>query len=101
MFWSDWGQIPSPKIERASMDGDPESRVTLVDTDIKWPNGLTLDYETRTLYWVEAKLQQINSVDWETGGNRRLVLKGEDALPQPFAVSFFSGELYWSDWTTR
>ena len=99
MFWSDWGQIP--KIEATSMDGDPASRITLVDSDIGWPNGITLDHDSKTLYWVDAKTHQISSVDWRSGRNRRMVLGTEDALPQPFAVSFFRGALYWSDWTTR
>ena len=99
MFWSDWGQIP--KIESTSMDGDPASRRTLVDSDIGWPNGLTLDHASKTLYWVDAKTHQISSADWRTGRNRRVVLGAEDALPQPFAVSFYKGALYWSDWTTR
>lgn len=99
MFWSDWGQIP--KIEATSMDGDPASRVTLVDSDIGWPNGITLDHDSKTLFWVDAKTHQISSVDWRSGRNRRVVLGTEDALPQPFAVSFFRGALYWSDWTTR
>ena len=38
MFWTDWG-AQYPKIERASMDGDPSSRKILVDTDLAWPNG--------------------------------------------------------------
>ena len=37
MFWTDWGEFP--KIERASMDGDPDSRTILVDREIAWPNG--------------------------------------------------------------
>ncbi len=29
MFWSDWGEVP--KIERASMNGDPASRRIIID----------------------------------------------------------------------
>lgn len=36
-LFQDWGEFP--KIERASMDGDPKSRMILVDQDIAWPNG--------------------------------------------------------------
>lgn len=45
IFWSDWGYFP--KIERASMDGDPATRKIIVDRDIAWPNGLTVDYEEK------------------------------------------------------
>ncbi len=55
MFWSDWGHIP--RIERAGMDGN--NRVTIVDHNIHWPNGITLALEARRLYLVEAKMQHI------------------------------------------
>lgn len=43
MFWTDWGEVP--KIERAGMDGDPDTRVVIVSENIFWPNGLTVDHE--------------------------------------------------------
>jgi len=45
------------KIERASMDGD--ARRTLHNTDLVWPNGLTLDYQNQVLYWIDAFLDKI------------------------------------------
>ena len=98
MFWTDWGEIP--KIERAGMNG--ARRDVIVERDIVWPNGLTLDYENRLLYWVEAKeaMQQIGVVNWE-GRGRRIILKSREALPQPFAISLYHSELYWTDWTTK
>ncbi len=50
MFWTDWG---SPgKIERAYMDGS--GRTTIADTNLVWPNDITIDYDVRknipTLY---------------------------------------------------
>ena len=56
MYWTDWGEVP--KIERAGMDGS--SRSIIVNTDIYWPNGLTLDYEEQKLYWADAKLNFIH-----------------------------------------
>ena len=41
MYWTDWGEVP--KIERAGMDGS--DRFVIINTEIYWPNGLTLDYE--------------------------------------------------------
>lgn len=40
MIWCDWGEVP--RIERASMDGDKDSRMILVSDNIYWPNGLTV-----------------------------------------------------------
>uniref|UniRef100_A0A4W3JHK9 Low density lipoprotein receptor-related protein 4 n=1 Tax=Callorhinchus milii TaxID=7868 RepID=A0A4W3JHK9_CALMI len=43
LFWTDWGHLA--KIERAQLDGT--DRKVLINTDLGWPNGLTLDYDTR------------------------------------------------------
>lgn len=43
LFWTDWGHIA--KIERSHLDGS--DRKILINTDLGWPNGLTLDYDTR------------------------------------------------------
>ncbi len=56
MFWSDWGSR-QPKIEAASMDGS--NRRILVDRNIVWPNGITLDKATKRLFWLEAKTNRI------------------------------------------
>lgn len=51
MYWTDWGEVP--KIERAGMDGT--NRSMIIDREIYWPNGLTLDYSQQKLYWADAK----------------------------------------------
>ena len=44
MFWTDWGN--PGKIERAYMDGT--ERMTLANTNLVWPNDITIDHEVRT-----------------------------------------------------
>ena len=56
MYWTDWGE--TPRIERAGMDGS--TRKVIVDSDIYWPNGLTIDLEEQKLYWADAKLSFIH-----------------------------------------
>lgn len=58
MFWTDWGE--TPKIERAAMDGDPKSRRIIVSHNIFWPNGLTVDFDSRKIYWLDARLHFID-----------------------------------------
>lgn len=48
MYWTDWGA--SPRIERAGMDGS--HRQVIIESNVKWPNGLTLDLERKRVYWV-------------------------------------------------
>jgi low density lipoprotein receptor-related protein 5/6 len=43
MFWSDWGDVP--KIERASMNGDPTSRKVIVKEVISFSNAVMKYYE--------------------------------------------------------
>ena len=97
MFWSDWGP-EFPKIERADMDG--KNRMILVDNNVAWPNALTLDYDKKLLYWIDAKLKYIASVDWD-GHKMNVVYDQPDSLPLPFAMSAYKSELYWTDWKTK
>ena len=46
MYWTDWGETPRIEI--------------IVDSDIYWPNGLTIDLEEQKLYWADAKLSFIH-----------------------------------------
>ena len=91
MYWTDWG---SPaKIERASMDGS--SRTVLHNTSLVWPNALTLDYDTQTLYWMDAFLNKLESSGLD-GSNRRLLSTFN--IHHPFGVDIYRGRLYWTDW---
>lgn len=95
MFWSDWGEVP--KIERAGMNGDPNTRKVIVSENIFWPNGLTVDYENELLYLIDGKLLFIDVMNYD-GGHRRRILK--QGLYYPFAITQFENKLYWTDWNT-
>ena len=51
------------------MDGS-ERRV-LIDQQLKWPNGLALDYEQQKLYWTDASTKTIQCADPD-GTNRKV-----------------------------
>ncbi|XP_026326416.1 low-density lipoprotein receptor-related protein 6 [Hyposmocoma kahamanoa] len=95
MFWTDWGEIP--KIERAGMNGDPKTRKIIVKDNIFWPNGITIDYNNNMIYWVDAKLQFVDVIDFN-GNKRNRVVEGK--IEYPYALAFFSEKLYWTDWKT-
>jgi low density lipoprotein receptor-related protein 5/6 len=63
MFWTDWGEVP--KIERAGMNGDLTTRRIIVSDKIFWPNGLTIDYVNRHIYWVDGKLGFIDVSEYQ------------------------------------
>lgn len=96
MFWTDWGEMP--KIERASMNGNHSTRKIIVKENIFWPNGLTIDYETKRIYWADAKLKFISGMDFD--GHSRKVIVNRD-LPHPFSLTLYHDRLYWTDWQTR
>ncbi|XP_023179041.2 low-density lipoprotein receptor-like isoform X5 [Drosophila hydei] len=93
MYWSDWGA--SPRIERAGMDGS--HRTTIINYDVKWPNGITLDLVRKRIYWVDGKLNIISSANYD-GSQRRQILYSTEYLRHPFSISTFEDYIYWTDW---
>lgn len=77
MYWTDWGA--NPKIERAGMDAS--SRIVIISSNLTWPNGLAIDYETKRLYWADAGMKTIEYGNFDgsdrqvTGafGDRRII----------------------------
>ena len=53
-----------------------------------WPNGLALDIDQQRIYWVDAKLNEINSVDYN-GEHLITVMRASTALGHPFSISVF------------
>lgn len=76
MFWTDWGL--NPRIEKASMDG--KLRTVIINNKIYWPNGLSIDYPNKLLYFADAYLDYIDFCDYN-GNNRRQVLASDLVRP--------------------
>ena len=92
MYWTNLATI-SVSIERASMDGS--SRQILVSSMLSLPNGLTLDHETQTLYFIDAHLNRLERVN-TNGGNRKL-LKSFQGNFFPFSLVYHNGSLFWTE----
>ena len=69
MYWTDWGST-NPQIEKARMDGS--EREVIINNkmlkgdkniQIKWPNGLTIDFDTDEIYWCDAFMDIIVKMD--------------------------------------
>ncbi|CAB1312135.1 unnamed protein product, partial [Coregonus sp. 'balchen'] len=93
LYWTDWG-IPA-KIERATLGGN--FRVPIINTSLSQPNGLSIDYEERMLYWADASLDKIERSTL-TGESRQVIMRG---VQYPYAMTVFQQDIYWTDWTTR
>ena len=93
MYWTDSGY--HAKIERADMSG--KQRVALVNSRLSWPNGLTLDKDENSLYWVDVRFNKLEYL--HLSKNIRMTLISSSAtLPHPFGLTLLGDYLYWTDW---
>ena len=93
MYWCDWGFIP--KIEKAEMTG--KNRSVIVSSNLRWPNGLTLDHGNKRLYWVDGYNDNLEYFDF-VQGNRRTLISSSSSLSHPFGLTVLGDYLYWTDW---
>lgn len=71
------------------MDGS--NRRIIADTHLFWPNGLTIDYASRRMYWVDAKHHVIEKADLD-GRNRKAVIShGRLPVNKRGALALFGG----------
>ncbi|KAK8724240.1 hypothetical protein OTU49_011302, partial [Cherax quadricarinatus] len=77
-------------------------RIVIVVSEIGggWPNGLTLDYALRRIYWIDAKSDSIHTSFYD-GSDHREILREHQLLSHPFAISLFGNYVYWTDWRTN
>lgn len=73
MYWTDWEEDEVNdsigRIEKAWMDGS--NRRIFVTSNMLWPNGLTLDHSTGTMYWCDAYYDHIERI--HLNGTGRMV----------------------------
>ena len=81
------------------MDGS--GRVTLVTSHLRWPNGISIDYSTSRIYWVDAGMDTLESI-LITGRDRRVIVTNQqNNIHHPYGVAFYGGFVFWSDWFNR
>jgi hypothetical protein len=56
LFWTDW-DTNNPRIESCSMAGENRHIIFHIRRIVEggWPNGLTIDYYFKRLYWIDAR----------------------------------------------
>ncbi|CAG2242217.1 LRP5_6 [Mytilus edulis] len=96
LFFSDWGS--QPRIERCRMDGG--ERTIIINSDIIWPNGMTIDHIGKRLYWIDGSLNQIKSTRFD-GTDTYTIIKNADVLPKPYDLVVYGSYVYWSNWQYR
>lgn len=124
MYWTDWGE--HAKLERSGMDGS--DRAVLINNNLGWPNGLTVDKASSQLLWADAHTEVgvllLRRV-WEYRGavGRLLTATRYPLLPpqrieaadlnganrhtlvspvqHPYGLTLLDAYIYWTDWQTR
>ena len=98
LFWTDWDK-DIPRIECADMSGMNRKVIFNVTTykNGAWPNGLSLDYVLKRLYWIDARADSIHSSKYD-GSDHREILRNSVYLSHPFSITIFESDVYWTDW---
>lgn len=71
LYWSDWGE--NPNIQRSFLDGT--GRIIILQQDMGFPNGITIDYKERRLYWTDALKDKIETSDLNGEHRVQLILE--------------------------
>ena len=79
-------------IARVGMDGG-DSMKKIIKDHLYWPVGLTIDYTTHRLYWIDAHLNRIESSNYD-GHSRYIVL---EEVPHGATLAVFEDSMYWSE----
>jgi sugar lactone lactonase YvrE len=95
LFFTDWGV---KAIYRVGMNGANLTTLISWPDKVFWPNGITIDYVTKELFWADARLDVIEYADFN-GENRKIVPHAQ--VSHPFAVTVFENHIYWTDWLTK
>ncbi|GAB6018639.1 hypothetical protein CHUAL_000319 [Chamberlinius hualienensis] len=98
LFLSDWSPL-NPAIIRTNLDGTNFVRLQQKPI-VTWPNGITIDYQSERVYWVDASLDYIASMELD-GQKMRYVIPSSPLIPHPFAIAVFKDWVYWNDWTRQ
>lgn len=81
------------------MAGEYRRKIRQVDKG-GWPNGLTLDYAQKRIYYIDAHSDSIHTTNYD-GSDHHLVIRDQKTLSHPFSISLFENYVYWTDWRTN
>uniref|UniRef100_A0A4W2GWF9 LDL receptor related protein 2 n=1 Tax=Bos indicus x Bos taurus TaxID=30522 RepID=A0A4W2GWF9_BOBOX len=92
IFFSVWYR--PAKILRAWADGS--NILPIVNTTLGWPSGLSIDWSSSRLYWVDAFFDKIEHSKLD--GSDRKALTNVHQLTHPFGLAVSQDYIYVTDW---
>lgn len=93
LFFADWGH--SARIERSLLDGS--ERKVIVNSDLGFPTGLAIDFETRKLYWADALHDRVEMADFDGKKRNKIIMHAE----HPFGFTLTNNYYYFTDWFNK
>ncbi|CAG5058827.1 unnamed protein product [Parnassius apollo] len=91
-----WGDVAGHSIRRATYDGSGFEQ--FLTDDVKTPEGLSIDWAARNIFWTDSKKLTIEVANLDR--KTRKVLFSADGIvnPRGIAVHPQRGKIFWSDW---
>lgn len=93
IFVTDWSSASA--IIRSDLDGQ-NVKVLFNSQTVTWPNGITVDIDSKRIFWVDAKRDYLASSFYD-GKDLKYLLRGEHT-PHPFAVAVHDNLIIFDDW---
>lgn len=91
LFISDWS-FP-PFIARVKLNGQNFTKI--VSENLGSPVAMSIDIITKRIFWTDTHLRRIEFSNYN--GRNRLVSIQTNQTAYPFSLSFYDGQIYWTD----
>jgi low-density lipoprotein receptor-related protein 1 (alpha-2-macroglobulin receptor) len=89
-----------PRIERATMSGSNRTIIFNISSSVNgggWPNGLTLDYLFKRIYYIDAKSDSIHVLSYD-GLLHKEIIRNTISEAHGYSLALYDDYVYWSDW---
>ncbi|KAL4705359.1 hypothetical protein ACJJTC_006845 [Scirpophaga incertulas] len=91
-----WGDVSGNAIKRAAYDGTAFEQ--FLSIDVKSPEGLSVDWASRNVFWTDSKKYTIEVANIDTK-IRKILFSGTGiSNPRGIVVHPQRGKIFWSDW---
>ncbi|XP_078262824.1 uncharacterized protein nid2a isoform X2 [Rhinoraja longicauda] len=91
-----WTDVAGRTINRVSLEAGAEPEI-IINSGLTSPEGLTLDYRHRRMFWTDSGLNKIETAAFD-GSERRVLVDTDLVNPRAIVVDSVHGNLYWTDW---